>query len=186
MINQRRCIFGTKNSDGATGHVTEGFILIGEIVRAERMVQQMVRAWVIRVVASRHKNNGQAFGIRPGHAVKCRKSAHVESRQECSNAINTCVAFGRIRGIQFIAAANLLHPLMPQKLVEQNEIVVPRHHETVSYSNLLEPSGEVIPNGAGERFSERFFKRRGNRRHSMLLFSVLLILILDAITITLM
>src|SRR5260370_6549992 len=136
MINQRRSIFGVKNPNGCTGHVSERLILIREIVRAERMMEKMVCAWIIRVVTCGHKNHWQAFSVGPGYPVEGRKGSHIERSHDCSNAIDPCIALSRIRSIEFIAAANLLHMLIPQKLVEQNEIVVPRDHEVVFQANV--------------------------------------------------
>jgi hypothetical protein len=87
MINQRRGVFGMKDPHGCTGHMLKHIILIREIVRANRVMEEMIGTRIIGIVSRRDENHWQAFGISTRHSVERRKGSNIEGRNDRPNSI---------------------------------------------------------------------------------------------------
>src|SRR5258708_7970526 len=138
-----------KNPHGCTGHVSKHIILIREIVRANRVMEEMIGTRIIGIVSRRDENHWQAFGISTHHSVERRKGSNIEGSNDRPNSIGPCIPFSSICRIEFIATTDLLNILVPQKLIKQNEVIVTWDHEVVFQADLLEPRREIISNRVG-------------------------------------
>src|SRR4051812_27131273 len=113
----------------------------------ERMMQMVVCSRIIRVVSPRDEDHGKVLSVGAANPAECGESANIEGDDERPCPVHTSVPFGSIGCIQLVTAADLLYMLVPEKLVEQDEIIIARHHEVMLESNLLKPSCYIVSDG---------------------------------------
>ena len=77
-------------------------------MRAERMVEQMVRGPVIAVGRAGHQNDGQILGISPADRIEGRERADAEGDDGSRCTLRPCIALGAEAAIQLVAAIDLL------------------------------------------------------------------------------
>lgn len=110
-------------------------------------MQEVVSAGVVGVVTGRHEDHRQPFGVSPGHAVERGERSDVHGGNDRAAAVDPGIGFGGVGRVELVTAADLLHVLVRQRLVEQDQVVVPGHHEAVLDTDLLEPRREIVADG---------------------------------------
>ena len=116
-------------------------------MRAEAVMQDVVGAGVVGVVAGRHEDHRQPFGVRAGDAVERGERSDVHGGDDRAAAVDPSIGLGGIRGVELVAAADLLHVLVREQLVQQDQVVVAWDHEVVLDADLLKPLGEIVTDG---------------------------------------
>jgi hypothetical protein len=147
VIDHRWRVVGVHDPDRCAGHVLEYLVLVGEVVRAQAVMQEMIGAGVVGVVAGRHEDHRQPFGVSPGHAVERGERSDVHGGKDRAAAVDPGIGFGGVGRVELVTAADLLHVLVRKQLVEQDQVVVPGHHEVVLDTDLLEPRREIVTYG---------------------------------------
>jgi hypothetical protein len=125
VIDHGWCVVGVQDADGSAGHLPEHFVLVREVVGADGVVDDVIGAGVVGVVAGRDEDQGQPFCVSPGHAVKCGECPYVEGGDERAAAVDPGIGFGGIRCVELVTATDLLNVLVRQQLIEQDQAVVP-------------------------------------------------------------
>jgi hypothetical protein len=110
-------------------------------------MEEMVGARVVGVVPGGHEDHREALGVGAGHAVERGEGPHVERGDHGPDPLDPRITLGGVSGVELVAAADLLHVLVPQQLIEQDEVVVARHHEIVLQADVLEARREVVSDG---------------------------------------
>ncbi len=90
----------------------------------QRVVQQMLRRAVVGVGRAGDQYDGKILGIGAGNGVDGGKTADAECYHRGGGAVGTCIAFGAVTAVQFIAAVDLFQILVRQQLVEQDQIEI--------------------------------------------------------------
>ena len=107
----------------------------------------MAGAGVVGVVPGRHEDHRQPFGVSPGHAVERGERSDVHGGNDRAAAVDPGIGFRGVGRVELVTAADLLHVLVRQQLVEQDQVVVPGHHEVVLDTDLLKPRREIVTDG---------------------------------------
>ena len=112
LIDQGRRVVGVQDAHRLTRHLPTYLVLVGEVVRAHRVVHDVIGDGVIGVGTRRHEDHRKAFGVGARHPVERGVRAHVVGGEHGAGPVDPGVALGGVGGIELVAAADLLEVLV--------------------------------------------------------------------------
>lgn len=117
--------------------------LLAEIRQPNGVMQDPVRAEVIRVGATHDANQWKVLTVRAGNRVDHTKPPHSERHHARADAPAPRVAVGGVPGIEFVAASDVGELRLRDEVVEEGEVKVTGHGKHVCDPHLHEAACEV-------------------------------------------
>lgn len=117
---------------------------VSEVAIAQRMVQQIAGALGTLRRCAHHVDHRQVFGITAGHAVQRAQLPDAEGGEQRRGRFATRIAVGGVGGVQFVGAAYPGDLRMSDDVIEELQVVIPRHAEDVADANLGQTIEQII------------------------------------------
>lgn len=111
------------------------------------MMQNPVRAIVIRVGPTNNANERQVLTVRAGNGIEHTQPSDREGDDAGADTTNPRVAIGSVSSVQFIATADQVELGLGQEVVEQGEVEVPRNRKDIVDSHLDQSARDVAAEG---------------------------------------
>ena len=108
MVDLVGRLFSGRDRNGSACELFRDLQLIREIMRAERMMEQMVRGPVVAVGRAGHQNDGQILGVSAADRIECRERADAEGDDGSCCTPRPGIALGAEAAVQLVAAIDLL------------------------------------------------------------------------------
>jgi len=104
VIDHRWRVVGVHDADRGAGHVLEHLVLVGEVVRAQAVMQEMAGASAVGVVPGRHEDHRKPFGVSPGHAIQRGERSDVDRGNDRAAAIDPGKGFRGVGSVELVTA----------------------------------------------------------------------------------
>jgi len=116
---------------------------LAEIRQPNGVMQDPVRAEVVRVRPTHDANQWKVLTVRAGNSVDHTQAPHCERHHAGADAAAPRVAVGGVPSIEFVAASDVGELWLGDKVVEEGEVKVTGHGKNVCDAHLHEAAREV-------------------------------------------
>lgn len=129
------------------GDGLEAAELLGEIGKADGVVEDPVGAVVVGVWTTNDADDGEVLGVSAGNGVENAQPADGEGDSAGADATRSGVAVRGIAGVELVTASDKAEARFGDEMVEEGEVEVTGDSEDVGDADLDEAAGEVTAEG---------------------------------------